>query len=182
MHDTHSHRDVDQRSARLQLLFDNMLEGYAYCRMTFDEAGRPQDFIYEDVNQAFGKLTGLTDVVGRAVTDVIPGIKETNQEVFDAYARVVMTGNPERFETSLEQLGIVLRIVAFRPEPDHFVAVFEDITEQRRDEERMKALVAFLEERVQERTDELEELMQLRKRLRERTTPDPGPAGSTPED
>ena len=40
-------------------LFENMLNGFAYCRMMFDEKDKPVDFVYLDVNDAFEKLTGL---------------------------------------------------------------------------------------------------------------------------
>jgi len=154
-------QEASRRSARLELVFDHMLEGYAYCRMIFDGSGAPADFVYVDVNRAFGQLTGLTDVIGRRVTDVLPTILEDNPEVLATYGRVVESGRPEEFETSLDQLGIVLRIVAFRPEPDHFVAVFEDITGRKRTEKQLEDLVAFLEYRVKERTDDLAEAMRL---------------------
>jgi PAS domain-containing protein len=47
---------------RLHSLFDNMLEGLAYCRMLF-EYDQPKDFVYLDVNSAFERLNGLKNVV-----------------------------------------------------------------------------------------------------------------------
>lgn len=146
---------------RLRLLFDNMLEGYAYCRMIFDDQGQPDDFVYIDVNRAFGELTGLSDVVGKRVTQVIPDIKGSNPEVFEIYGRVTRSGESERFELSLDQLGIVLSISVFRPELDHFVAVFEDITERKRAEQKLEELVRFLEYRVEQRTNDLEDALRL---------------------
>ncbi len=43
---------------RFRLLFESMIDGYAFCRMLYDE-GRPTDFVYLDVNAAFERLTGL---------------------------------------------------------------------------------------------------------------------------
>jgi len=149
---------------RLRLLFDNMLEGYAYCRMIYDAEGRPDDFVYVGVNRAFALLTGLSDVVGKRVTEVIPGIKETNPDLFEVYGRVARTGLPERFEVEVEQLGIVLNISVFRPEPEHFVAVFENITERKRVERELEELNRFLEQRVEERTSDLAEALRLLKR------------------
>ena len=151
---------------RLRLLFDNMLEGYAYCRMVFDDQGQPDDFVYVDVNRAFGRLTGLSDVVGKRVTEVIPAIKDSNPEVFETYGRVTRSGESEQLEISLDQLGLVLHISVFRPEPDHFVAVFEDITERKRAEERLEELVRFLEYRVEQRTNDLADAL----RILDRTT------------
>ena len=152
---------LDAGAIRLRLLFDNMLEGYAYCRMIFDAEGQPDDFIYVDVNRAFGLLTGLSNVVGKRVTEVIPGIKQANPDLFVTYGNVTRTGESEQFEVELEQLGIVLNISVFRPEPDHFVAVFENITERKRAEAKLEEMVRFLEVRVEQKTDDLAEAIRL---------------------
>ena len=38
-----------------QMLFENMLNASAYCRMVFED-DKPQDFIYLNVNKAFDEL------------------------------------------------------------------------------------------------------------------------------
>ncbi len=118
--------------ARYAQLFDSLLDGFAYCRMLFDDEHRPIDFVYVRVNQAFERLTGLHDVVGRRVTEVIPGIRQSNPELFDIYGRVATTGQPEEFETYLEPLRMWLAVAVYRPEPDHFVAVFDNVTDRKR--------------------------------------------------
>lgn len=44
---------------RYRSLFYHLLNGYAHCRMILDEHGRPVDFVYQSVNPAFERLTGL---------------------------------------------------------------------------------------------------------------------------
>jgi PAS domain S-box-containing protein len=117
---------------RYRLLFQNMLDGFAYCRMLYDESGRPQDFVYLDVNGAFGKLTGLHDVVGKKVSEVIPGIRESQPELLEIYGRVTKTGRPESFEIYFRPLEIWLSISVYSPQPDHFVAVFDNVTDRKR--------------------------------------------------
>ena len=56
---------------RYRSLFENMTEGFAYCRMIFADGG-PQDFVYLAVNEAFEKLTGLRDIKGKRATEAIP--------------------------------------------------------------------------------------------------------------
>ena len=124
-------------------LFENMLDGYAYCRMIF-EGGIPLDFVYLDVNPAFERLTGLKDVAGKRVSEVIPGIREANPELFEIYGRVAMTGKPERFETYLDSLHIWFSISVYSPEKEYFVAVFDNITERKRAEEALRDNIQLL--------------------------------------
>lgn len=122
---------------RYRSLFENMLEGFAYCKILF-EHGTPQDFIYIDVNSAFEKLTGLKDVIGKKVSEVIPGILESNPELLQIYSRVALTGTPERFETYVEPLGIWFSVAVYSPEKEYFIAVFDNITERKKAEEKLK--------------------------------------------
>ncbi len=121
---------IRESEERYRSLFEHMLDGYAYCRMVFED-GKPQDFVYLDVNQSFGRLTGLNDVVGRNVTEVIPGIRESNPELFEIYARVSLTGVPEKFESYVDPLGIWFSISVYSNQKHHFVSVFDNITERR---------------------------------------------------
>ena len=84
---------LSESEARYRSLFENMLSGYAYCQMLFED-GKPQDFIYLDVNDAFEKLTGLKDVAGKKVSEVIPGVQEFKP-------RIVRDLRPRRFDRSV---------------------------------------------------------------------------------
>jgi signal transduction histidine kinase len=106
-----------------------MREGFAFCRMIFDHKDEPIDWIYLKVNPAFYKLTGLEDIEGKSVINAIPGIKEMNPELFKTYGRVARTGLAEEFEIEFKPLKLSLKVSVFSPKPDHFIAVFEDITE-----------------------------------------------------
>jgi len=119
-------------------LFENMLDGFAYCKMLFDERGRPIDFVYLEVNSAFEKLTGLENVVGKKVTEVIPGTKESYPELFEIYGRVALTGQPEKFEIDFKPLGAWFSISVYSTEREYFVAVFDNITERKLAEDELK--------------------------------------------
>lgn len=73
-------------------LFESMLNGFAYCQMHFDEQDKPRDFTYLVVNKSFETLTGLKDIVGKKVSEVIPGIREEDPELLEIYGRVAKSG------------------------------------------------------------------------------------------
>ncbi|HEY8035363.1 MAG TPA: EAL domain-containing protein [Methylobacter sp.] len=114
-------------------LVEHMLNGVAYCKMLYRD-GQPSDFVYLYTNPAFEQLTGLKQVVGKPVSEVIPGIRETDPQLFDTYSRVAMGGEPVRFETFVESLAMWFWISVYSPKPDYFVAIFDVITERKQTE------------------------------------------------
>jgi diguanylate cyclase (GGDEF)-like protein/PAS domain S-box-containing protein len=148
-----AHDVTAEGERRYRSLFENMLEGFAYCEMLFDDHGRPTDFVYLAVNSSFGSLTGLSDVVGKRFTDVIPGEKDSQPELFERYSRVVLTGEPERFEIELKALGMWFSISAYGAGNRCFVATFDNITERKQAEEALLFKTALLEAQTETTID-----------------------------
>jgi PAS domain S-box-containing protein len=126
---------LQKSEQRYHSLFENMLDGFAYCKMLYDGEGRPLDFIYLDVNSEFARITGLQNVEGKRGTEVLPGIRESHPELFETYGRVALTGRPERFEIELKPLGIWFFISVYSTDKGYFTAVFHNITEKKRAEQ-----------------------------------------------
>lgn len=72
-------------------LFNTMQEGFALHQMIYDEAGKPVDYRFVQVNPAFERLTGLraVDIVGKTARQVLPNIE---QSWIDTYGQVSLTG------------------------------------------------------------------------------------------
>ena len=137
------------RQSELQYreLFDHMREGLAYCKMIF-ENGVGSDFIYLTVNEGFEVLTGLKNVTGKKVTEVIPRIRELDPKLFEIYSRVALSGIPEKFEMFINSLGHWYSVSAYSPEKEFFIAIFDTINERkqmegalRESEERLRLAV-----------------------------------------
>jgi len=122
---------------RMRKLFENMLDGYAHCRIILED-GIPVDWTYLDVNPAFERLTGLKDVEGRRICELVPGFQFANTDLLQAYGRVAATGVPERLESYVEGLGIWFSVSAYSSVPGEFIAVFDNITERKEAEHNLQ--------------------------------------------
>jgi PAS domain S-box-containing protein len=132
-------QELRDSEERYHTLFENMLEGFAYCRMLYDKEGRPEDWVYLSVNPAFDRIIGTKAIVNKRITEVFPGIRETIPEVFEIYGRVARTGKPEVFDLDFKAIGKWLHLSVTSPAKDYFVAVFEDVTERKQAEEELRA-------------------------------------------
>ena len=112
-------------------LFENMLDGLAYCQMVFDNQEQPVDFIYVKVSKNFEDLTGLKNAEGKKVSELIPGIRISNPELLKTYGRVALGGKPERFETYVKPLARWFLVSVYSPQKNFFMAIFQDITYQK---------------------------------------------------
>ncbi|MCJ2064732.1 PAS domain S-box protein [Methylobacterium sp. J-088] len=107
--------------------------------MRYDAQGRAVDYRFVEVNPAFEAQTGLHDVAGRWVSEVIPNLE---RHWFDTYGEVDGTGRPVRFESGALALGRWYDVHALRigdPERHRVAILFNDITQRRRAENVMQA-------------------------------------------
>ncbi len=128
---------LKESEERYHSLFDNMLEGVAYCQMLY-ENGNAIDFVYLSVNKAFATTTGLKNVIGKKVSEVIPGIQKSDPTIFEIYGRVTKTGLPERVEIYVDAMKEWFYISVYSPGKDQFVAVFDIITPRKRIEKALE--------------------------------------------
>jgi PAS domain S-box-containing protein len=118
-------------------LFENMLNGYSYCRIEFDDE-KPVDWTYLTVNRAFENLTGLKNVSGKKASEVIPGITKTSPDLLEIYGKTALTGFPQKFETYVKELDDWFDVSVFSPEKGYFVAVFDVITDRKLAEDKLR--------------------------------------------
>jgi PAS domain S-box-containing protein len=150
-------RNLKASETKYRSLIDNMINGVAYHKVVTDENGKPVDFVFLEVNDSFKKLTGLrrADIIGRKVTEVLPGVERDPADWIGVYGRVALTGAEVSFEQHSEALGRWYSVSAYSPEHGYFVAVFEDITKRKEAEEALNHYRERLEETIRERTAEL---------------------------
>ncbi len=124
-----------QSEERYHSLFVGMTEGFALHEIICDDAGRPVDYRFIELNPAFEQLTGLRcdDVVGKTVRDVLPGIES---EWIEMYGGVALTGEPVRFQSYSADIGKHFEVYAYSPAPRRFACLLSDVTERVEQERR----------------------------------------------
>jgi PAS domain S-box-containing protein len=153
---------LEKSEAKYRSLFENMTDGFAFHEIVTDQAGKPVDYVFLEVNGAFEKLTGLRrrDVVGRRVTEVMPGIENEPADWIDSYGKVALTGQEARFERYAEKLGRWYAVTAYSPAPGKFATLFEDVTAHKLAQEALREYAEELQsysERLKQSNRELED-------------------------
>ncbi|WP_375391970.1 PAS domain-containing protein [uncultured Sphingomonas sp.] len=140
---------------RYRTLFERVEQGFCVIEVLFDADGRPADYRFEEVNPAFEAQTGLVDAVGRRIGELAPNHE---QRWYDIYGAVALTGDPVRGEEYAESLGRWYEYHAFRvgtPEQRRVAVLFNDVSERKSADARIREMNETLERQVAERTDEI---------------------------
>ncbi|MEE8483709.1 MAG: PAS domain S-box protein [Nitrospinota bacterium] len=121
-------------------LFSNMTNGFAFHKIIVDENNKPIDYVFLKINNAFEEMTGLKreQVIGKKVTEIIPGIKDVDPDLIEIYGKVALTRESKKFNIYFEPLSRHYSIAAYSPEKGYFATVFEDITERKHAAEAIK--------------------------------------------
>jgi PAS domain S-box-containing protein len=129
---------LGQSEEKYRTLFSCMSEGFALHEIILDSAGRPCDYRFLEINDAFEKLTGLSreSITGKTVKDVMP---DTESYWIDVYGRVALTGEPARFENFSAVLDRWYGIFAYSPAANRFAVLFSDITARKKIEIALQA-------------------------------------------
>ncbi len=112
-------------------IFDMVDAGFCIVDMVFDE-DRAIDYRFVAVNRMFERQTGLVDPVGRSARELVPTLE---QQWYDTYGRVALTGEPARFENGSDAMGRWFDVQALRvgqPDERRVGILFTDISKQRR--------------------------------------------------
>jgi two-component sensor histidine kinase len=128
------------RNRDYRALFDAIDYGFCIIQVLFDAQGRPHDYRFLETNTTFVAQTGLHNAVGCTMRTLEP---EHEAHWFEIYGDVALTGKPLRFERPAGALGRWYDVYAFRvdaPAKHHVAVLFNDITQRKRDEERLVLL------------------------------------------
>jgi len=126
--------ELSRSEEKYRTLFSTMTEGFGLHEIILDPEGKPRDYRFLDLNDAFERLTGLSraGLIGKTAKEVMPAI---DPHWIETYGKVALTGEPIHFENYSTPLGKWFRTYAYAPEANRFVVLFSDVTSSRRSED-----------------------------------------------
>ncbi|WP_169051743.1 hybrid sensor histidine kinase/response regulator [Halorhabdus amylolytica] len=114
-------------------LFRDAINGIAIQRVITEEDGRAVDYVFEDVNTAFERITGLKaeEIQGKRGSDVFDLPEDPTEDPFiTRYGDVALNGKRVDFEAYSEPLDQHHRVTSYPLDGKRIAAVFIDITDR----------------------------------------------------
>ncbi|WP_277980168.1 PAS domain S-box protein [Sphingomonas phyllosphaerae] len=130
---------------RYRTLYDTIDEGFCIIEVRCDDAAKPVDYRFLEVNPAFTRQTGLVDAAGKWMRDLAP---DHEQYWFDLFGKVALTGESARFALPAQALDSRwYEVFAYRvgePEERKVAILFSDVSQQRNNDAKIKASEEYL--------------------------------------
>ena len=142
---------VHASEAQYRALFNSIDEGFCVIEKIPTRPGEPIDFRYLEANPALEKHSGVSDVVGKTIREVI---RSESQELINTFDTILSDGEPVRFERELVSTGRILELYAFKLEdnlPARLAVIFQDVTARKNSEaleQRLAAIVKSSEDAI----------------------------------
>ncbi len=146
--------DLSSSEARYRQLYEKMLNGYFVFEPVIDEECKLTDLRFVELNPSFGYQTkrNISDLPGKTWSEVFGNIN-IDQHIFQ---RVLYSGETEQFETYYAGINTYYLVNAFKISSNQVGVVFENITNYKLAIKEILKLNEELEERVMDRTRELQ--------------------------
>ncbi|MDZ4196269.1 MAG: diguanylate cyclase [Candidatus Izemoplasmatales bacterium] len=117
---------LSQSQEQSKLLISKMKQGLALHELILDSQGKPIDYRFLDVNDAFCELTGLSkSIIGKTLYEVLP---QSEASWLKIYSTVALSGKPAEFEDYSKELGRYYHISAYSTTHMQFATLITDIS------------------------------------------------------
>ncbi len=130
---------IEESEAKYRSLFETMEQGFCIIELIFDNANRPVDYLFVEVNPVFEQQSGLKDAAGKTILELVPDFERKWMEIF---GKVVATGQSTQLVEGSVALGRMFEINAFKvgeAESRRVAVLFTDVTERKRAEQTLVA-------------------------------------------
>jgi PAS domain S-box-containing protein len=126
--------ELRESEQNYRMLFESIDEGFCTIEVLFDQNEKPVDYRFLRISPSFERQTGIKNAAGRRMREIAP---QHEEDWFEIYGSIALTGEPMRFENEAKQLGRWYDVYAFRvedPQRRRVGILFNDITERKRAE------------------------------------------------
>lgn len=118
-----------------ELIFNNMLNGFALYRMLYNDEGKAVDIYCVSTNPAFTNVTGIPNPNGKTIKELYP---EITQEWIDFFQNIVEDGEPVRQQKFCEVTLRWYDIIAFKVRENEIATFFTDISQFKKAEQEIE--------------------------------------------
>lgn len=131
-----------EKEANYRALYNAIAIGFCIVEVRCNDQGAPEDYCFLKVNKAFGEITGLTDITGHWMGDLVP---DQESPWAKQYAEMWATGKAVHFEHmvgSLNNRHFDVYAYPMGPQAPNQVAVlFTDISTRKQRDAQRAALI-----------------------------------------
>ena len=146
---------LESSSKQEQLLLEHLPIAYCMTEVLFDENENPVDYVFLQANPSFEHMTGLKNVIGKHVKELIPGVENDPSDWIGRCGRVVKENFVDRFSQFSQPLGRWYNGLAYHSQGNCIVWLFVDHSEHfameqavRESEERHRTLFENMKQGV----------------------------------
>ncbi|GAB3047633.1 sensor histidine kinase [Spirosoma pulveris] len=133
------------------IAFANMDQGFCLLEKVDTFPHHPPNFRYLTVNPAFEKHTGLYNVTGKTILDLVPLAELDTLAIYD---QVALTGQSTHFQTYVGQLDMWMEATVYqiKQQPPQIAVLFTNITEWKK-AQRQQAFLLTLSDSLRPLSD-----------------------------
>jgi len=131
-------QNLKESENRFKVLFNNSTSGIAFHKIVYDIDGNPVNYIITDVNPQFDEILPYKtkNVIDARATEAY---KVEQAPYLDIYSEVAKTHKSTSFETYFPPIDRHFKISVISTEKEKFITVFDDISERKKVEQKLKA-------------------------------------------
>ncbi len=149
-------KELQKSEAKYRALFNGMRSGVA----VYEVFGESDEFIFKDINKAGELISNVRkdEILGKNVVDLFPGVISSG--LLDTFKEVYKSDKAIRHPQTLykdKRISHWMENYVYKLPSGEVVSVYDDLTESKIAEGKLKDLNEELEKKVEERTKEIQE-------------------------
>ncbi|MHA2037283.1 MAG: PAS domain S-box protein [Promethearchaeota archaeon] len=136
-HNEDLEKNVREFKENYLVLFNNSTSGIAYHKILYSSNGKPINYLITDVNPQYESILSIKkeDAINKTATEVY---NVAEPPYIDIYSNVAETQKSHSFETYYHPMDLYFKVSAISHRKGEFITVFDDISERKRSEQKLK--------------------------------------------